>query len=350
MADVRVLLAAERASRRITHPNAAYTADGKLRCNLCEQIIKSDAAWQAHLHSTTHTLRVSRESESASRGPIKKRKALDSSPDAADERKRAKPDENEGRREVLADPPIGMEDEAEKLAGLAAMARGNNAPAPVATPRVAQEFGLPQPTEVGSQSLEAAQVQSLATAQGQLLGRTFDDGGSTAQKASGDDDELAAFERELAELEERNRVAALNAEATISAAPMTAEEIATQAREEQSAQRGRRDVEIEDERDEAANALADEFDEMDGLEARLKRLRERREALRDAKGKPGDRRKRNDGVVAVDVEASQPLQLGTGKFVDVGGTPTHEKEVQALTIDGDEDTEFGDKSWGFGQG
>ncbi|KAK3642443.1 hypothetical protein LTR56_010796 [Elasticomyces elasticus] len=350
MADVRALLAAERASRRITHPNAAYTADGKLRCNLCEQIIKSDAAWQAHLHSTTHTLRVSRESESASRGPSKKRKALDSSPDASDERKRAKPDENEGRREVLADPPAGMEDESEKLAGLAAMARGNNAPAPVATPRVAQEFGLPEPTEVGSQSLEAAQVQSLSTAQDQLLGRTYDDGGTTAQKASGDDDELAAFERELAELEERNRVATRNAEATISAAPMTAEEIAAQAREEQSAQRGRRDVEYEDERDEAASALADEFDEMDGLEARLKRLRERREALRDAKAKPNDRGKRNDGAVAVNVDASQPLQVGTGKFVDSDATPTHEKEVQALTLDGDEDSESGDEGWGFGHG
>ncbi|KAK5674075.1 hypothetical protein LTS10_013170 [Elasticomyces elasticus] len=203
-------------------------------------------------------------SGSASRGPSKKRKALDSLPDASDERKRAKPDENEGRREVLAELPPGMEHESEKLAGLAAMARGKNAPAPVATPGVAQEFGLPQTED-------------------QLLDRAYDDGGSTAQKASGDNDELAAFERELAELEERNRVAAFNAEATISAAPMTADEIAAQAREEQSAQRGGRDVEIEDERDEAASALAGEFDEMDGLEARLKRLRERREALRDAK-------------------------------------------------------------------
>ncbi|KAK5689791.1 hypothetical protein LTS12_028847, partial [Elasticomyces elasticus] len=56
-------------------------------------------------------------------------------------------------------------------------------------------------------------------------------------------------------------------------------------REEQSAQRGRRDVEIEAERDEAATALADEFDEMDGLEARLRRLRGRREASREEKGK-----------------------------------------------------------------
>ncbi|KAK3618079.1 hypothetical protein LTR56_024881 [Elasticomyces elasticus] len=158
---------------------------------------KSDAAWQAHLHSTTHTLRTSRESELASRGPSKKRKALGSSPDAAADRKRAKGDENEGRAEVLADLPPGIEDKSEKLVGLTAMARGNNAPAPVATPRVAADFSPPQ-----SELLEPAQAQSLATAQGQLLGRTFDDGDSKEQQASGDDDEFAAFERELAELEE----------------------------------------------------------------------------------------------------------------------------------------------------
>ncbi|KAK5673942.1 hypothetical protein LTS10_013287 [Elasticomyces elasticus] len=172
------------------------------------------------------------------------------------------------------------------------MARRINVPAPVATPTVAGEFGLPQ-------------------SEGQLLGRTFDEGGTKEQKASGDDDELAAFERELVELEARNRVTALQAEATISVAAMTAEEFVAQAREAQRAQRGRRDVEIKAERDDTASALRDEFDEIGGLEARLRRLREWREALREARGKPDDARKRNEEAVQVEAQGTQSSQVGT---------------------------------------
>ncbi|EDU49450.1 hypothetical protein L13192_10401 [Pyrenophora tritici-repentis] len=68
--------------------------------------------------------------------------------------------------------------------------------------------------------------------------------------------------------------------AVIEAAPMTAAEIAAQAREEHSAQRAKRDEEMEGEKEDAARALEDEFEEMDGLEERVKKLREKREALR----------------------------------------------------------------------
>lgn len=68
--------------------------------------------------------------------------------------------------------------------------------------------------------------------------------------------------------------------AVIEAAPMTAAELAAQAREEQSAQRARRDEDMEAEKEEAARALEDEFEEMDGLDERVKKLREQREALR----------------------------------------------------------------------
>lgn len=66
----------------------------------------------------------------------------------------------------------------------------------------------------------------------------------------------------------------------IEAAPMTAAEIAAQAREEHSAQRAKRDEEMEGEKEDAARALEDEFEEMEGLEERVKKLREKREALR----------------------------------------------------------------------
>ncbi|KAK3615660.1 hypothetical protein LTR56_026452 [Elasticomyces elasticus] len=307
MADFRALLAAERASCRITHLNAAYTADGKLRCNLCKTVNKLDFAWQAHLHSTIHILCVSRESESLSRGLSKNRKGTDSSPDALDEGKRAKADDNEGRREVLADLPPGMEDEAEKLAGLAAMARGIDVPAPVATTRVVGEFGLPQ-SEVSSQSLEPTHVQALPTARGQLLGRTFDEGGTKEQNTTGDDDEHAAVERELADLKERTRISALQAKATITIAAMTAEVKAAQAREAQSARGTRRDVEIGAERDDAASALRDEFAEMDGKQ----------------EGNQMKLEIEMKGALAVEAQGTHSLQVGTGNLLAEDGATAND--------------------------
>lgn len=100
-----------------------------------------------------------------------------------------------------------------------------------------------------------------------------------------DEDEWAAFERDVAALPAdagapSTALDAINSGAVITAAPMTAEEIAAQAREEQSLQRGRRDAEMEGEKEDAEQALAEEFEEMEALEKRVKRLRERRESLR----------------------------------------------------------------------
>ena len=75
---------------------------------------------------------------------------------------------------------------------------------------------------------------------------------------------------------------------------MTAAEIAAQAREDQSAQRAKRDEEMEGEKEDAARALEDEFEEMEGLEERVKRLREQREALRSTSG--GIIKVEDDGV------------------------------------------------------
>lgn len=68
--------------------------------------------------------------------------------------------------------------------------------------------------------------------------------------------------------------------AVIEAAPMTAAEIAAQAREQQSVQRAKQDDELEAEKEDAARQLEDEFEEMEGLEERVRKLREKREALR----------------------------------------------------------------------
>lgn len=214
MAD-RALLKAARASRRVAHPNASYTSDGKLLCHLCELPVKTEAAWQAHLHSTQHTLRHSRAQDAAASRNTeptgKKRKASSLDSPAPDERKKAR---------------SAMEED------------------------------------------EAPSIPQRAPSQ---------------QQDTIEDAEFAAFEREMAELQQaQSAEATLKAAATISAAPMTAQDVAAQAREEQSAQRGKRDVELEGEKEDALRLLEDEFEEMEVLEERVRRLRERREALRKA--------------------------------------------------------------------
>jgi hypothetical protein len=92
--------------------------------------------------------------------------------------------------------------------------------------------------------------------------------------------ELDAFMNEMKKDRPPPPAAMYTSGAVIEAKPMTAAEIAAQAREEQSAQRAKKDEEMEGEKEDAARALEDEFEEMEGLEERVKRLREQREALR----------------------------------------------------------------------
>lgn len=288
MADVRQLLRAERASRRITHPHASYTSDGKLLCNLCDTFVKSEAQWQSHLHSTQHNLRSQKARDARERdlrGAGTKRKAEDS-PEL---------DETGGSADEQARAPKAV-----KIAEDAA----EEEPAkdtPAATNGVPHQDEQPKP-------------------------ETFDEA------------ELLAFERELAALESEppNTIpSALNATATISAAPLTAEQLAAQATEEQATrQRGRRDVEVEAEKEDAERVLEEEFEEMQGLEERVKRLRERRELLRrgSSVGQEG---------------AGGGGGGGGGGWMDAGGggagltnrTVVHED-------DEDDDDEFDD--WGFG--
>jgi zinc finger protein 830 len=227
--DPRALLRAARKERRVTHPHASYTSTGNLLCNLCECPIKSEASWAAHLHSTGHTLRLSREQDAAIArnadvGNGKKRKAggpADGEGSDGEERKRMK---GPGAPTITSqNTTVGAE--------------AANAPAPIPAP-------APQ--------------------------RSAED-----QQA-----DLDALEADLAALERESRANAAVVSNTISAPALSAEDIAAQAREELSAQRGRRDIEQEEEREEAARALEEEFAEMQTLENRVKKLREKREMLR----------------------------------------------------------------------
>ncbi|KAL1970064.1 hypothetical protein VTN77DRAFT_6469 [Rasamsonia byssochlamydoides] len=96
-----------------------------------------------------------------------------------------------------------------------------------------------------------------------------------------DEDEWAAFEREVVAPTRVPQVpAAAMAPATISAAPVSAEELAAQQRKEKEELARAREADVEGEKEDAARLLEEEFDEMEQLEERVKRLKEKREEIR----------------------------------------------------------------------
>lgn len=104
---------------------------------------------------------------------------------------------------------------------------------------------------------------------------------STENVQTIDEDEWAAFERDVvAPTRVPQAPAAVAAAATISAAPMTAEEIAAQQQRDNHSMVRAREAEAEGEREDAARFLEEEFDEMEQLEERVRRLKQKREELR----------------------------------------------------------------------
>lgn len=233
MADVRSMLRAERESRRITHPHASYTPSGGLLCNLCETTIKSEKAWSAHLHSTQHTLRSSRERDAIQTRDVsngtKKRKALDIEEPLVVERKKTKPTQptTEGT----------AQDEAEN-----AIPPFRAAGSPVTVPDTTND-------------VEAGELEAL-------------------------EQQLAALEDEA---RQKHRVGATSA-ASISAPAMTAEESAARNQEQIMSRTRQRDIDAEEVREDAARALEEEFDEMQTLQDRVQRLKDRRKELQDHNG------------------------------------------------------------------
>lgn len=267
MADIRSLLRSERAQRKITHPQAAYSATGTLECTVCHIPLKSDnEVWTKHLKSTQHAMRAERLRLNTSKPPeptttrevsnrSKKRKA---SNDDDDPRKRTKP---------VLDVPGGFFDE---------IIEANN------------ETDKPKLAQI--EEAEAADTNTTAKTPTQPTTTLPSHPMPTPTPAATiDEDEWAAFERDVATPPPEPSISALNASATISAAPMTAVEIAAQAREQANKQgKERREAEVEGEKEDAARALEEEFDEMEGLEERVRRLRGMREALRAKKAAEGE--------------------------------------------------------------
>ena len=268
MADVRILLKNERAARRIDHPQAAYSSTGTLECSVCKVPLKSDIEiWNKHLRSTQHAMRAERlrirtkQPSANSRrttstiniintveNPVnssKKRKASDEE-DEEDSRKRTRPEDPDSRKST--NRRVSFDD----LSDTSTPATTRHIE--LARPSPTQVTGPPPPTDTSK---------------------------------TVDEDEWAAFEASLARPISPSPPpatapnTALTAAATITAAPLTAVELAARSREEASLQSKEiREAEVEGEKEDAARQLEEEFDEMEGLEERVKKLREQREALR----------------------------------------------------------------------
>jgi hypothetical protein len=317
MADVRAMLRASRdARKKITHPHASYTSSGKLVCNLCETTIKHESAWQSHLHTTQHNLRQTRAQDVENTRPSdmgkRKRSASGSASPPAESRKKIRP--------AAATSPGDSE--------------GEKANEP--------EISIIGPSEAATDGA-FHEVSKLDQADTNGKPRTQD---------------LDDFERELAELEASVPVqTAAYEDATISSAPLSAAELAAQAREEHSAQRGKRDLEIADEREDAAQLLADEFEEMEGLELRAQKLRARREALRTVDANASRNRSEDAGAdagtnmpdpirsVVQEKPDVQQDDNDNGKEDDSRGDDDDDDDGDDDDDDGDDD---GDAYWTFG--
>ncbi|KZF21076.1 hypothetical protein L228DRAFT_269478 [Xylona heveae TC161] len=378
MTDVRSLLRSERASRRITHPYATYSSTGTLVCILCQVQLKSDTLWDTHLRSRQHGTQLQRlRDRTAGRTgedappPTKKRKADDgeneegmSSGDARETRKRTKSAEpTKGLPAGFFD--AGQEPELEDVNITEADESGPAAP----------EETLQDRDEDNAQ--RSATITETASAAALPL-NFFDDPSAAPSAPSApvksqpppsaptftavDEDEWAAFERDVAATEEEVQTvvpsvrptAAFTAAATITAQPVSAGEVAARAEVEAATRNSvtQREAELEAEKEDAARRLEQEFDEMEDLEERVRRLRRKREELRHGGGGGATAASGTTSSMDLDTEDNSTsaaaaslaqaeegsrIRTGPGPVVDGGGGGQSESDSDEDEDDDDDD-------------
>ena len=281
MSDVRALLAAERQARRISHPYLTYTKSGQLLCNVCQLNVKAETLWEGHLRSANHKKNAKAAQEASTR--TLKRKV-----DDVDELE-------EDGAQVGAEAPRDLKKPKSRAVSIAAGAQQVNGKAAL----VIEEMPpLPQKEEL-EKALEAIPVLA-PDPQPEVELPSNASAPPLDPKDIVDEDEWAAFEREVAPLAQEDYSAA-----TITAAPVTAEELAAQKEEDR---RKMMQSEIEAEKEEEEGRNQDEVEIMEDLEDRVKRLKEMREALRVVRPAADDTG-RSDAVEE-EPENSETLALG----------------------------------------
>ncbi|EXJ95442.1 hypothetical protein A1O1_00563 [Capronia coronata CBS 617.96] len=238
MADVRALLAAERQSRRISHPHLSYTKTG-LICTLCNLNVKSETLWEGHLRSANHRKNAQASQENTTNKGVKRKlEDVDEAPEEHDEA------DTDARKKPKSRPEsVGTHAEDRQAQ---TELEDSDQPGEDDTP-----------LEGGPK--DAPSVQ-----------------GTSAKSPTVDEAEWAAFEAEVAPLK---AAPADYVSHTIIAAPVTAAQMEAQAAED-----GRRKLEVDAdaEKEDEERRLEDEFEVMEEMEERVRRLREKRDALKHA--------------------------------------------------------------------
>ncbi len=281
MADVRSLLRAELASRRIKHPHVSYSSSGLAQCNICHLALKSDSLWEPHQRSKGHKLNLQKSQEPDTNNgkghASKKRKA-----DTDDE------DDDEGRKKVKSAQ--------ESFADIDVRREGGTKDSlPVPAPATTVALGQSSTMNGQTASVLASVSESVSVQAPSAPSLPTDDPTQSTppeppqpqpQPTSTDpidEDEWASFEREVVlpthQPNPSTQTNPLTSSATIIAAPISAAELAA-AEETGEPKRTKRDEEIENEKEDAARQLEEEFDQMEELEARVRKMRERREGIR----------------------------------------------------------------------
>ena len=278
--DVRSLLKSERDARKIKHPHAHYSSSGQLLCSVCRFPIKSSKLWDSHIRSEQHLVQVKQ---------LRQDRATDTHPDTTvASRKRKAPVEEEQERKRVRSEHSPDQD-------------------------LQQSFTVSQ----GDNGKDAG-VEMSST--GMTHDSAQEDGEAKMDGGEVDQDEWAAFEREMAGLEDSDGAkpvaAAYDAAPSISVAPMSAAELAAQAREEQSAQRGGREAELEDEKEDAEQQMDEEMGRMAQLDEKMRIWRERREAMKQAK--PGGEAAVREGTSS-DVDGPEGEESSENEVDEWGG-------------------------------
>ena len=259
MADVRTLLAAERQSRRITHPHLSYSKSGMLICTVCNLNVKSEALWEGHLRSANHrkNAQVQAQAQATQESTVKGTK-----------RKIEDVDEDEPQQERYDAEADALKKPKSRLESITAVVEEGG----LETEAVSNEEELEGPEQ-------AEQEQSMSISVPGSTANTTSEAAPTNGTMTApavDEDEWAAFEREVAPL----TVAQPDySSATISAAPVSTQQMGQQADEDK---RRRLETEADDEKEEEERRLEEEFEVMEEIEERVRRMREKRDALRNA--------------------------------------------------------------------
>ncbi|OAX81839.1 hypothetical protein ACJ72_03816 [Emergomyces africanus] len=288
MADIRALLRNELASRRATDPNNPSTAKPakkrKLEPEQQDDVRKKSKATQEDIA----------QKEENQRGQPG---------DSGESGKAAVPDTS-----ILAEPTkIGLDEGADEQKQENSPRASESFTQPATSPRQAE----PQPPPAQSQFI--------------------------------DEDEWALFEREVAaptKMTPAAAPAAFTAGATISAAPLSAAELAEREKIDQQAQLRMREQEMSFEKEDAARLLEEEFDEMDQLEDRVRRLKEMRDEIRRRVARDGQ-----PGVVEGKGADDGVGEEGMGQ--DESGGERDEEDEEDEDEDEDEEEDEGWDNWRF---